>query len=184
METKQIQCPNCGVILDVRNSKDETLKIITCPQCKATLRVKFRGHSIPSEPLDAETFLPQKQSSQKQTGGETLLAGSALAHKQASLIAGNREYGLKEGVNTIGRKSQTSSATILIATDDHYMSRRHSKISIAKNNSGAIKAVISNDQNKNATTVDGQILIDDDEVILTDGDKIVMGKTEMVYKEK
>lgn len=184
METKRIQCPNCGVILDVRNSKEETIKIITCPQCKATLRIKFHGHSVPSEPLDAETFIPQKQSSQRVTEGETRLASPVSVHKQASLIVGNIEYKLKEGTNVIGRKSPTSSATIQIATDDHYMSRRQAKINITWNSSGAIKAVISNDQNKNATTVDGQILVDDDEVILTDGDKIVMGKTKMVYKEK
>ena len=41
METKRIKCPSCGVLLDVRNSQNEAVKMITCPQCKAQLRVMF-----------------------------------------------------------------------------------------------------------------------------------------------
>lgn len=39
METKRIKCPSCGVLLDVRNSQNEAVKMITCPQCKAQLKV-------------------------------------------------------------------------------------------------------------------------------------------------
>ena len=41
MQIKRITCPSCGVILDVRNSKEESVKKIVCPNCKKQLAVKF-----------------------------------------------------------------------------------------------------------------------------------------------
>ena len=33
MEVKRVKCSNCGIILEVKNSKNEAVKLITCPQC-------------------------------------------------------------------------------------------------------------------------------------------------------
>ena len=41
MQTKRIKCPQCGVVLDVKNSKNEGIKQVTCPMCNAVLRVHF-----------------------------------------------------------------------------------------------------------------------------------------------
>lgn len=41
METLRIKCPSCGVVLEVRNSKNENVKRITCPNCKKQLAVTF-----------------------------------------------------------------------------------------------------------------------------------------------
>ena len=43
MEIKRIKCPNCGAVLDVKNSKNEAVKIIKCPnpQCGVQMRVPF-----------------------------------------------------------------------------------------------------------------------------------------------
>lgn len=41
MEIKRIKCPSCGVILDVKNPTNEAVKLITCPRCRAQLRVNF-----------------------------------------------------------------------------------------------------------------------------------------------
>ena len=49
---------------------------------------------------------------------------------------------------------------------------------------GISQAIISNDQNKNATYVDGQELQSGDAVILRDGSEIIMGKTHVIYKER
>ena len=49
---------------------------------------------------------------------------------------------------------------------------------------GIRQAIISNDQNKNATYVDGQELQSGDAVILRDGSEIIMGKTHVIYKER
>lgn len=41
METLRIKCPSCGIILEVKNSKNEAVKRITCPHCKKQLAVTF-----------------------------------------------------------------------------------------------------------------------------------------------
>jgi len=52
-----IKCPSCGVVLGVKNSKNETVKKITCPQCKHRLAVSFeeeiRPQQTPAQPLGA-----------------------------------------------------------------------------------------------------------------------------------
>lgn len=41
MEELRIKCPSCGIILDVRNSKNEAVKQIVCPNCKKHLAITF-----------------------------------------------------------------------------------------------------------------------------------------------
>ena len=182
MEIKRIQCPNCGVVLDVRNSKMEDEKVITCPQCKAVLKVRFRHEA----PLEAKTVLGGGYN-----GGETQLGGlkgttqlaSAPNTKSCCLCVDERSYPLAIGLNTVGRKAPSSQASLQIETDDRYMSRRHAKIEV-KEVVGIRQAIISNDQNKNATYVDGQELQSGDAVILRDGSEIIIGKTHVIYKER
>lgn len=40
-----IKCPSCGVVLGVKNSKNEAVKKIACPQCKCHLAVSFEENS-------------------------------------------------------------------------------------------------------------------------------------------
>lgn len=47
MEELRIKCPSCGIILDVRNSKNEAVKRITCPNCKKQLDVTFHESPKP-----------------------------------------------------------------------------------------------------------------------------------------
>lgn len=41
METLRIKCPSCGIVLEVRNSKNEKVKKITCPNCQKQLAITF-----------------------------------------------------------------------------------------------------------------------------------------------
>lgn len=209
MEEKMIKCPSCGAVLSVRNSKNEAVKLITCPQCKAKLSVKFKKQN-PQEPLEAHTYLAESQP--KQTGGETQYGPTANngetqlggnyqgngetrlpgsdshspvgeRRKDALLKVGSKTYPLSIGVNIVGRKASTSQATVQIETSDRYMSRQHSKIVVTRMPDGKLKSVISNDKNKNISTIDGQDLLQSDEIVLSDGDRIVMGETTVIYKE-
>ena len=38
METLRIKCPSCGIVLEVRNSKNEKVKKITCPNCQNSMK--------------------------------------------------------------------------------------------------------------------------------------------------
>ena len=49
MEELRIKCPSCGIILDVRNSKNEAVKRITCPNCQKQLAVTFHEEPKPAQ---------------------------------------------------------------------------------------------------------------------------------------
>lgn len=58
MDTLRIKCPSCGIILEVKNSKNEAVKRITCPNCKKQLAVNFADiptpkPSAPPQPIAA-----------------------------------------------------------------------------------------------------------------------------------
>ena len=189
MQTKRIKCPNCQVVLDVTNSKNEQVKQITCPKCQAVLQVKFPPQQ---DPLEAETYYAPKKPIVD--SGVTQLAGSSNGATQlvtpkekskesnARLVFEEHDYFLEEGQNIIGRKGNTSNADIQIATDDRYMSRQHCSITITTLPDGTKKAVLSNYQNKNLTTIDGQEIETGDAIRLINGNRITMGHTTVVFK--
>lgn len=187
MQTKRIKCPSCGVILDVKNSKNEEVKQIICPQCKCILQVRFAPSK---EPIEAHTFIAPKGSNSDgatqltcNSNGATQLA--TQAHNtitSAKLFFDGISYELDEGQNIIGRKGTTSKATVQIATEDRYMSRQHCAINVVTLPDGTKKAVLSNYQNKNLTTVDGQEIETGDAIRLTDGNTITMGHTTVTFK--
>ena len=198
MQTKRIICPKCRAVLDVKNSQNETVKQITCPSCKTILQVKFQPQQ---EPMEAKTFYappkrPMADSGATQlagVGGETLLGGSLNGATQlytptqnaavtAKLSFGGKDYPLKEGQNIVGRQGQTSKATVQIETADRYMSRQHCSITVSTLPDGTKKAVLSNYQNKNLTTIDGQPIETGDTIRLTNGNSITMGHTTVTFK--
>lgn len=195
MQTKRTTCPKCGAILDVKNTKDEEVKQFICPKCKTLLKVKF------AQPIEAPTYYggpkPGADGGATQLGGglsgATVLGGiqsgetqlvvpSAKAPATPHLSFGGKDYSLLEGQNIIGRKASSSQATVQIETADRYMSRQHISITVSTLPDGTKKAVLSNYQNKNQTIVDGQEITTGDIIRLTDGDKITMGHTTVIFK--
>jgi hypothetical protein len=126
-------------------------------------------------------------------GGETVLGGGLSGATQlytptqkttatVKLTFEGKDYPLEEGQNIIGRKGTTSKATVQIATEDRYMSRQHCSITVSTLPDGTKKAVLSNYQNKNLTSIDGQEIETGDEIRLTNGDRITMGHTTVTFK--
>ena len=198
IQTKRIICPKCKVVLDVKNSQNEAVKQITCPSCKSILQVKFQPQQ---EPIEAPTYYaspkrPTTDSGETQlagVGGETVLGGGLSGatqlytptHKGTSttrLTFGGKDYPLKEGQNIVGRQGKTSKATVQIETADRYMSRQHCSITVSTLPDGTKKAVLSNYQNKNLTTIDGHPIETGDSIRLTDGNSITMGHTTVTFK--
>lgn len=198
MQTKRIICPKCKVVLDVKNSLNETVKQITCPSCKSILQVRFQPQE---KPIEANTYYAPSQQSAKNNGetqlasseGETQLGSSVSGATQlyapskkddviALLIFEGKEYPLEEGQNIIGRKGTTSKATIQIETADRYMSRQHCRITVTTQADGAKKVVLGNYQNKNLTSIDGHPIETGDSIRLTDGNSITMGHTTVTFK--
>lgn len=198
MQIKQIKCPNCGVILAVKNSKDEEEKRISCPKCKTGLKVMFSKPKPKEELLTAHTvYGPQQPQPTSQNAGATQLGGTVVGAvngstqlatpqtlvRQARLECDGKAYDLELGENTVGRKAQTSHATIQIDTTDRYMSRQHALITVTRLRDGGLKVTLRNDQNKNDTLVNGLTIENGDEIRLTNGNRITMGHTTILYKE-
>lgn len=198
MQTKRIICPKCKAVLDVKNSQNETVKQITCPSCKTPLHVKFQPQQ---EPIEAKTYYAPSKRSLADSGatqlagsnGETLLGDGLSGATQlytptqktfatAKLTFEGKDYQLEEGQNIVGRHGQTSKATVPIETADRYMSRQHCSITVTTLPDGTKKAVLSNYQNKNLTTVDGLEIETGDAIRLTDGSSITMGHTTVTFK--
>lgn len=190
MQIKRVKCPQCNVVLDVKNSENEEVKQISCPSCNTLLQIRFASQQ---KPIEAHTFLEAPQNDSSSDSGETLLAAGASgatelvksdsqAHSHAELLFDAISYPLKEGQNIVGRKGNTSKATVQIDTADRYMSRQHIAIEVTKMPEGILKAVLSNYQNKNQTSVDGQPINGGDAIRLTDGNAITMGHTKVTFK--
>ena len=61
METLRIKCPSCGIVLEVRNSKNEKVKKITCPNCQKQLAITFGDMAAPVGSLyEGTTIRPER----------------------------------------------------------------------------------------------------------------------------
>ena len=176
MDSVQIKCPQCSVILKVINSQNDTEKLIKCPNCGKKILVRFHSQTSAEDGATQYGGIP--------TAGATQLGESRVQQQTCLLVLDGIEYELSIGPNTIGRKASTSNADIQLETDDRYMSRNHALINVRRLPDGNIKVDISNSQNKNATKVNGQTIGDDDAFVLHDGDKVTMGKTTITFRTK
>ncbi|MBQ9236718.1 MAG: DUF805 domain-containing protein [Prevotella sp.] len=100
---------------------------------------------------------------------------------RARLILNGRQYSLSNGRNIVGRRGETSQATIQIDVEDRYMSRQHCCITIVPQENGQLRAKISNYNNKNKTVVNGRVLEQNQEAWLPNVCDISMGHTTMKF---
>lgn len=176
MEIKRVQCPQCRTIFDVENKKGETQRLFACTKCKKWLRVRFSNpEENREEPVDAISVTPNKE-------GYTLYPETKGIVKGILSVNG-KNYELQNGINTVGRKSPDSTATIQLEVSDIYMSRNHVIINCVNYGKPTFKAMISNDKNKNDTLINGIIIKKGEEYDLTNGCQIKMGNTLVVYNE-
>ena len=127
METLRIKCPSCGIVLEVRNSKNEKVKKITCPNCQKQLAITFGDIAVPV----------------------------------GSLYEGSARYQLNEGANAIpGFPSGLVELRVVRLKD------------------GMPKHILRALTGEQKVKVNGQNLMQDDEVVLQRGDNLsIEGKT-------
>lgn len=127
METLRIKCPSCGIVLEVRNSKNEKVKKITCPNCQKQLAITFGDMAVPV----------------------------------GSLYEGRTRYQLNEGANAIpGIPSGLVELRVVRLKD------------------GTPKHILRALTGEQKVKVNGQTLMQDDEVVLQRGDDLtVAGKS-------
>lgn len=199
MSEIKIKCPTCGKILRLLDSPTINTASFTCPVCKEKHVVgncqRFVEQPKPQRPVGEETqYGPtasrmsdgeetQYKGSGYSTNGEETQIYSTPQSNIGTLVDNlGRTYKLCLGINTIGRKASTSSATVQIVTTDRTMSRSHAVIEV-RNAGGLIVHILKNGANKNPSYHKGSFVGPSDQMILNNGDKVKFGSTELTFKK-
>ena len=185
MSEIKIKCPTCGKVLRLQESPNIDAAYFTCPVCKEKHIVgKCQRYMEQPKPIASSGDETQYvgASVQRSGGDETRIGFSPIA--SVGMLVDNKgaTYQLCSGINTIGRKATTSSASIQIATDDRTMSRSHAIIEVS-NAGGQTIHILRNGANKNPSYLNGSIIARQDQLILNNGDHIKMGNTELTFKK-
>lgn len=165
-----VRCPGCGGVLEVQYSRNEPVKKFACPICDKKLEVRFKSND------DYETVIRRDDDPVR------TIPGKGPAYKSCYLQVGRQQYPLHEGVNTIGRKAESSTADTQLDDKEQYMSRSHIKINVSKLPDGIIRCVVTNDKNKNPTRINGRVMNQNDAIVLHEGDTIGMGNVIAIFR--
>lgn len=191
MNEIKIKCPTCGKILRLADAPNISQATFTCPVCreKHTVGKCLRIAESPVGNSGEETRIGGSSSAIGEEtriagGGDETRIGSAPQQRAAGHLVDNngRCYRLSLGINTIGRKASTSTATVQICTDDRYMSRSHAVIEV-RQMGGQVVHLLKNGANKNPSYLNGSLIGVHDQLILNDDNRLIFGKTELIFKK-
>lgn len=129
MEMLRIKCPSCGIILEVKNSKHEAVKKITCPNCKKQLAVTFADDPKPKNVVKTQPI--------------------------GTLYEGQTAHQLFEGVNPI---PHVPSGVV--------------ELRVVRLADGSCKHIIRALTAEQKVLVNGQPLMQEDEMVLLRGDEL------------
>lgn len=170
------QCAGCQSRIsfdETKLSPGKEIYRIQCPRCKninqlpATLifKPKFKETKVSID----TAHLPKE-------------LGWIVVHDENTYA---QTYPLKLGRNIVGRSSESKPCDVMIETEDGYMSRHHSIIEVVYREGGQLLYLISDVSSTNGTFINASVskrLNEYDQIYLSDGDTIQMGRTKMVLK--
>jgi len=159
-------CPNpqCGAVLKFDRTAGDW---VTCPFCKQRRKVAdFREKEPP-------TAVPDNSSIEKMYKPGIL----EMTESDARWLQKERTLELKTGVNTLGRMSPTSTASIQLPTTDEFMGRNHATIEVNMKANGIFEHRLSDNGSKNGTFHNGKRLEKEDVILLVPDDSIKLGHT-------
>lgn len=178
MGVLSVVCPNCRSRLSVQNVPGIQDKMLECPVCKYKAKVGLyqmgqagKGGQGAS---DEATRLPGSfgQQMKSDTG-------------QLRVVPTGQIIELRMGSQVLGRLAQSGTADVQIGSDhyrDAYMSRRHVRIDVLKTARGVEHHLVEIGS-KNIIQLNGKDIGRGDEIILNFGDKLTLGKTDLVLEE-
>lgn len=168
-----VKCPHCHVGLKVDEGKLPLgITSFKCPKCKKPIPVSILSEKKETQETDTVLIQPVKTT----TGKLTVLPDGEIQTKE-------QVFPLNEGVILIGRKSESSNASIRIETTDRSMSREHIKIEVKKDPKGGYKHYLSDNNSKNHTLYNSSCLENGEVVVLKDNDEIIIGRTVLRFNE-
>ena len=163
MKTENI-CPACKATLSFDRALNSVVK---CPNCKFTGKVetfkeKEPETEAPGNPSKGKIYKPGKLE---------------FVKSDVEWLSKEKIVDLKRGVNTLGRQSGDSKATIQLPVIDPYMSRVHATIDVVMKADGVFEHRLSSMKSKNGTFHNGELLADSDVIKLLPGETIRLGHT-------
>ena len=168
-----VKCPHCHVGLKVDEGKIPLdITSFKCPKCKQPIPVSLLSTEKGCAGSESETVLIQPL---RLITGHLSVIANADTPEQI--------FPLQEGVYVIGRKSNTSTATIGVVTADKSMSREHIRIEVKKDAKGGYKHYLSDNNSKNHTLYNNSYLENGEVVVLNDNDEIIIGRTVLRFNE-
>lgn len=171
----RIQCPSCSTVINLKNGQGYEKMSLTCPICKRRhpftsykklgLRTNPTGWQQPQQPQPNIQSRPVASNIQsrpvvRQREDSTQLGSYNSSIGKLILLPMGITYQLKEGFNTIGRKSGTSKAGFQIDTGGRRgMSREHVAVEVVKEKfKGYVHYISLCKESVNPTTINGQKL--------------------------
>lgn len=170
MEYINITCSNCSKV-----SRTQVLELyhnktinVPCHQCGTKNKVFIPEPKPVSGNLKAENSFANKLLSKM---AARIIISESIDVKRQSFI-------LIDGDNTIGRKSNGYNIDIPIICADIFMSRRHCIIHSKLNSKTNQKFyTIREIESKNKIILNDRLMESDEELVLKNGDKIILGTT-------
>ena len=173
-----VVCPNCRSRLSIQDVLGIQDKMLPCPICKYKAKVSVyqigqagKGGQGAS---DEATRLPGSfgQQVKNDTG-------------QMRVIQTGQICELRMGSQVLGRLASSGTADMQIGSDnykDEYMSRRHVQIDVVKTAQGVEHHLVEIGS-KNIIQLNGKDIMRGDEIVLNFGDKLTLGKTDIILEE-
>lgn len=181
MEILNLLCPSCKAHLTLPADKSENENLIlVCPKCN------FKGN--PSSFIKLQPFVsPVKQVEDAKISEPTIIVGPnvqmALSIGRLKEIKTLKIFQLHQGVNLFGRKSSSSNCDHQFSNNDSFISRKHFEVNVVFNKATLIYDHRLQDIGSvNGTVINGQKLIKGDIILLRAGDRILAGKTELIFE--
>lgn len=178
MGVLSVVCPNCRSRLSVQDVPGIQDKILACPICKYKAKVSLYQMGLAGKggqgASDEATRLPGSfgQQVKTDTGQMRVLQTGQICE-------------LRMGSQVLGRLAQSGTADLQIGSDtyrDEYMSRRHVQIDVVRTALG-IEHHLVEIGSKNIIQLNGRDIMRGDEIVLNFGDKLTLGKTDIVLEE-
>lgn len=182
----RIKCPDCGAVLNVKYLAGIENKVVKCPVCKQSAPF-YQFKKLDAVVEDSETQYPEGKSGEStQFSDKNNVADSPNFSIGTLKLVGSTlaPFRLKPGRNVVGRKSDASSADILIDTaGSRRMSREHLLIEVKKVQGKGFVHYVSLFKEKVNNSYLNQTLIEyGDCMVLKSGDMLKLPDADLMFE--
>jgi pSer/pThr/pTyr-binding forkhead associated (FHA) protein len=152
--------------------------VLKCPKCQYEADVaSYRMPNISQPDDQLLTEIPVSSAIKGQ-----LLKPGILMLINSECACSPKIIRLKRGINTIGRNAASPKASILLDTNDPFISRLHTTIDLIMKSDGTFAHNLSDAGSANGTWHNGDKLEKGDQIVLKSGDTVQLGHTTFEFK--